>query len=204
MATQEELEKAVAALTSAMDTLKDHPERRDKFMQLIIDNPTARDVLVVMGVSMAIKMAKKAQAGGTKEEVFELVRAFITSEDGRRRLEEFWASFEVERALRLLMGENYQTHESVEEVFKRIGINSREEFESLTPSQLMQRVSTSPPAPLFNESTLVALDLIFEQRYGWEPGTVSKLGAEQLWEALRHAMDTDKMRDPKGIWRLTK
>jgi hypothetical protein len=206
MVTQEDIEKAVAALTRAMDTLKDDPERRDTFMQLLNSNPTARDALVVMGVFITLKVFKQAQAGaGTKEEAFELVRPFITSEDQWRGLEEVWASLEVDRSLRLLMGEDYHTYESVDEVLKRIGIKSREEFESLTPSELMQHLSAAPRlSSPFTESEMVALDLIFEQRYGWEPGTASKLTAEQLWEALRHALDTDKMRDPKGIWRLTK
>lgn len=53
------------------------------------------------------------------------------------------------------------------------------------------------------DNILVALDMIFEARYGWPEGTVANITLADIFLALEHATDYDDPSKP-SIWEITK
>jgi hypothetical protein len=54
-----------------------------------------------------------------------------------------------------------------------------------------------------SDNIIVALDMIFNLRYGWPEGTIASMPVSDLLLALDHAMEYDDPSKP-SIWEITK
>jgi hypothetical protein len=199
--TAEETTKLTSVMGKLMTALKERPERRAEFAKVINENPTLQRCMLVARLATMCNVCMRAYNGATKEEVIEIARPFTESDEELEQVGTLWDVLQLQRTLGLLMGEDYHDMK-LEDVYTHIGIRP-EELETLAPEEFIQRIDAAgPPKKTWTDSANLALDLIFEQRYGWPSGTASKMGFEEKWIALENTLD-DKMDDPKGIWKLT-
>lgn len=108
----------------------------------------------------------------------------------------------VESLVWVLMGDiSVKYPGSFDEYLRQHGIN-QDEINGMSPVQKMNRASElATPQRIAN--ILTSLDLIFEARYGWAPGTAGNMKAAELFEALDHALNYDAP-GKRSVWEATK
>jgi hypothetical protein len=194
------LDSVSELLKPAVAAAKVNPALISALAKYIDETPVVQAVIL----RTVLKVAQKGMKfGTTKEEVMETAEPFfLMTEQEREALGNIHALFKIHKALALLLGENYCTSRSKEELLTAAGL-TKEELKALTPFEVFQRLlnAPNPPKP-YIDSLRDAADLLFEERFGWEPGTAKSLTLPELWLALEHALE-DKPNDPKGIWRLS-
>lgn len=108
---------------------------------------------------------------------------------------------QIENYLDILLGNLHRTRRAtLPELLEKAGV-SREDFARLTPEEQIDLVTTNQVTHL--DDVIAALDVIFQERYGWPPGTVENITLWHLFLALEHAMQYDDPSKP-SIWKITK
>ena len=114
------------------------------------------------------------------------------------------AGKEIDRIIEILTGDICSLPTAnLQKLLQKCGI-SEDEFLRMTEDQITETVTSI----LQNQETradnlIVALDMIFESRYGWPEGTVAEMPLKDILFALEHAMEYDALSKP-SIWDLTK
>jgi len=111
---------------------------------------------------------------------------------------------EIERIVEILLGEIHDEHPKTFDAFLEKRGVTRSAFSQMSTEEkvsLLDRSAEDRPTEMDN--LIAALDLLFEARYGWEPGTVGKMTLWEAFIALEHAVDYDAPYKP-SIWEASK
>jgi hypothetical protein len=175
-------------------------DRRETIERLLQENPA---FLSKVQAAILIGIIHLAFRGAPIQEVVDTARFFFGDQQHAIHAMAVMAVLgNLHHALEILMGEGY--HHPLEDVCANLGL-SQEQYLALSDEEKVERIKAAGPGGRgWIDTVKLVLDMIFEQRYGWAAGTADKLSLAQMWFALDHALETDKMDDPKGIWKLTK
>jgi hypothetical protein len=110
--------------------------------------------------------------------------------------------FKLDYYLRLLLGDDYFNHSPtiLEQFFKAVGVDKT--IKDTSFDGLLDNTSRVPKETWI-DTVIPTLDMLFEQRYGWNEGTAAKLTLQDLCFALENAMENDAPPRP-SVWGITK
>jgi hypothetical protein len=101
----------------------------------------------------------------------------------------------------ILMGDIYQKFPgTLAEFFEMHGV-TKEQFDAISPSEAAAAFRARVPTR--TQTLTVALDLLFNARYGWPEGTAGRLTPWQALVALEHAVNYNAPGKPR-ILEITK
>src|SRR5258708_2465960 len=111
---------------------------------------------------------------------------------------------QIQSMVETLMGDlQEQWPTDVDELLIKKG-NPKEAVAKMSAVEKLEKIiKLAKSRPSSTEALTTALDLIFEMRYGWPPGTADKMTFPEVFVALEHAMEHDDPSKP-SVWELTK
>jgi hypothetical protein len=167
----------------------------------LVDQETA---LIELLQALVRVLMKGLKIGTTIQEVFDAAAPYVKTDEEKEGLVNLHAQLQTHAALELLLGEDYHSPTMTLEQFLAHAGLTKEDLTRLPIEETLRRLYTAPPPPggPFRDRVYEAADLLFEQRYGWKPGTAKTLTHQQLWLAIENALE-DEPADPNSIWKLT-
>jgi hypothetical protein len=114
------------------------------------------------------------------------------------------AQLKINGYLKTLMGDDIfgNVPKTPPELLEKLGLSDRPITE-ISPLDFFGRLATADLGPKWGDVAESALGMIFELRYGWKPGDVTKMTPEQMLLALESAIEYTPPGKP-DIWTLTK
>jgi hypothetical protein len=110
----------------------------------------------------------------------------------------------VDCYLRILLGDAVFAHlpSTADEFLNLLGATASE-LEKMPVQEMLARLSANRPKETWIDTVRTALDMLFQQRYGWPEGRALAMSIEDLRIALEHAIEHDDPTKP-SVWALTK
>jgi RNAse (barnase) inhibitor barstar len=110
----------------------------------------------------------------------------------------------IDNLIQILMGNIYEEYPATIEAFLLKKGYTQEQISQMAPEQILETlIKLGAGKPERSKNLTIALDLLFEARYGWPEGTAGKLTPAEAYLALENAMEFDAPEKP-SIWEVTK